>query len=125
MVKQRNMTLLLSVVALSTEACVDIDEAVPDGDSAIQVLEREIGGPVTVERTATGTARVLAMTPWLTVAGAPSDPAGVAQKFLLDHRDVFGLTAAEAASFIVIREDIDPESAIRHITLQRTYQDIP
>jgi fungalysin metallopeptidase (M36)/proprotein convertase P-domain-containing protein/fungalysin/thermolysin propeptide len=124
----RGVTRVLSASALWFTACATGGEVAPDRDGrdgALERLQRTAGAPVTLEINEAGTARVLAMTPWFAVAGHATDPAAAAQRFLADHHDVFQLSAQDAASFVVTRVDVEPQSDLRHITLQRSYHGIP
>ena len=122
MVRHHNAFVLLATLALSLAACaLEPADGAADRDRALQRLQDEAGAPVTWELGATGATRVLAMTPRFPVPGHHTDAAAAAARFLVDHHDVFQLDADEAASFAVTRMDVDPDSAVRHVTLQRFY----
>lgn len=117
--------LLLSACAIEGADGAKADGEVPDRDRARQVLERVTGAPIALEVCATGATRVLTMTPRFPVAGHHPDPAVAAARFLGDNHDVFQIDAADAASFVVTRVDVDPGSAVRHVTLQRFHAGDP
>ncbi|HSR97565.1 MAG TPA: M36 family metallopeptidase [Kofleriaceae bacterium] len=124
MVRHHNVVVLLATSALSLGACaVDPADDAAGGaaarEGALRALEREAGAPIAVEVGEGGAMRVLAMTPQFHVPGRHADPAEAAMRFLADHHDAFGLGDDEAASFRVTRVDVDPRSAVRHVTLQR------
>jgi Zn-dependent metalloprotease len=128
MIRNRRLTQLLSISALSLAACAtgdDGDRSAADRDQAVQELQRQAGAPVALEVGATGEARVLAMTPRFAVPGHASDPAVVAQDFLATHRAVFQLDAAEATQFVITRVDTDRAGDIRHVILNRVFNGIP
>ena len=80
--------LLLSACAIEGADGARADREVPDRDRARQVLERVAGAPVALEIGATGTTRVLTMTPRFHVAGHQPDPAVVASRFRSEERRV-------------------------------------
>lgn len=129
MLRSCRVTRILTASALWCTACAtgagSDDEIARDRDLALDALQRTAGAPVTLEVNETGTARVLTMTPQFAVAGHATDPADAARRFLAEHHDLFQLSASDAASFIVTRVDVEPETDLRHITLQRTYNGIP
>jgi subtilisin-like proprotein convertase family protein len=128
MIRARGLLQSLSVFGtLWLAACATDDNTrvTQDRDLALEVLRLEAGAPVTLEVNHAGTVRVLEMTSRFPVPGQATDPAEAAKGFLTEHHDVFQLTAAEASSFIVTRIDVEPRSALRHITLQRTFDGIP
>jgi hypothetical protein len=131
--RHRNAGLLLIVApALLLSACATdgadgtkADGEAPDRDRALQVLERVAGAPVALDVGATGATRALTMTPRFHVAGNHPDPAVVAARFLGDNHDAFQIDAAAASSFVVTRVDVDPGSAVKHVTLQRFHDGDP
>ncbi len=96
-----------------------------DRDQALETLQLKAGAPVAMEVNEAGTTRVVAMSPRFHVSTGATDPAEAAKNFLAQNHDVFQLSAADAASFIVTRTDVEPKSDFRHITLQRTFSGIP
>jgi len=128
MFRNRSLTQLLSISALSLASCATNDDgarSVADHDQAVQELQRQAGAPVALEVGDTGDARVLAMTPSFPVPGHATDPAVAAQDFLANHHDVFQLDAADATQFVVTRVDHDRAGDIRHVTLNRVFNGIP
>jgi Fungalysin metallopeptidase (M36)/Proprotein convertase P-domain/Fungalysin/Thermolysin Propeptide Motif len=128
MIRNRSLTQLLSVSALSLAACATADDgarSATDRDQAVQELQRRAGAPVALEVGDAGDARVLAMTPGSSVPGHATDPAVAAQDFLATHHDVFQLDAADATQFAVTRVDQDRAGDLRHVTLNRTFDGIP
>ena len=113
------------MLALSPAACVVEPAGALDRTQALQVLEREAGAPIALEVGDDGATRVLAMTPRFHVPGRHTDAAAAAVRFLADHHDVFGLDADEAASFAVMRVDVDPGTGVRHVTLRRFHDGDP
>jgi subtilisin-like proprotein convertase family protein len=121
----RVSTAALSALGLAACAAGGTDDGTAlaqDRELARDALERTTGARVTLEVNGTGTTRVLAMTS--PALSSVVDPAGAAIRFLADHGDVFELTAAEAASFVVTRVDVE-RTGLRHVTLQRTFAGIP
>jgi Fungalysin metallopeptidase (M36)/Proprotein convertase P-domain/Fungalysin/Thermolysin Propeptide Motif len=127
MMRHRGVTRVLAASALWFMACATGDggEVTQDRDEALEALQRTAGAPITLEVNEAGTARVLAMTPRFAVAGHATDPEAAARRFLAEHHGVFQLSAEDAASFVVTRVDVEPQSDLRHITLQRVYHGIP
>ncbi|TMQ08787.1 MAG: hypothetical protein E6J91_32350 [Deltaproteobacteria bacterium] len=135
MVKGPSLVQWLSIFsamgsAIGLAACAigdnaDGTTATRDRDRAVEVLQRQAGAPVTLEVNEAGISRVVAMAPRFSLAGHASDPVEAATGFLLDHHDVFQLSAADASSFVATRVDVEPRSDFRHITLQRTFNGIP
>jgi hypothetical protein len=128
MFRNRRLTQLLSVFALSLAACATADDAArpaADRDQAVQELQQKAGAPVVLEAGTTGDVRVLAMTPRFPVAGHATDPVVVAQDFLAAHHAVFQLDAADATQFAVTRVDSDRAGDIRHVILNRVFDGIP
>ena len=130
--KNRKVVLLCAGSALLFAACAiegadaarEGNEA-PNRDRALEALQRQAGAPVALEVGATGATRVLAMTPRFPIAGHHTDPAVVAARFLDDNREVFQLDAEQASSFVATRVDVDPESGVQHVTLQRFHDGDP
>jgi subtilisin-like proprotein convertase family protein len=121
-------TSALWLAACASGAGAGKDDGVPpseDRELAVGTLQVKAGAPVALEIAETGVTRVLAMTPGFHVATGVTDPAAAAQRFLADHHDAFQLTAADAASFTVTRTDVESQTKLRHITLQRTFDGIP
>ena len=129
MLRSCSVTRILVASALWFTACTTGtgrgDDIAHDRDLALDALQRTAGAPVTLEINEAGTARVLTMSPQFAVASHATDPAEAAQRFLAEHHDLFQLSADDAASFIVTRVDVELETDLRHITLQRTYHGIP
>jgi hypothetical protein len=110
--------LLVAVVMACLSACVAPETAEVTGrDDGLARLALATGGPITVEMGDGGTTRTLAMTE-RHLSGRAGDPAAVATKFLADYADVFGLDSDAAASFAVVRADVEP-NGVRHVVLQR------
>jgi len=97
----------------------------PDRDPAVSALELKAGAPVTVEINEAGIVRVVATTPRFPIPAHATDPVEVAKAFLAEHHDVFQLSAADAASFVVTRVDVEAKTGLRHITLQRSFNGVP
>jgi Zn-dependent metalloprotease len=57
--------------------------------------------------------------------GHATDPAEAALHYLTSHAAAFQLGAADAASFVVARVDVEPRLDMCHVTLQRTLRGIP
>jgi Fungalysin metallopeptidase (M36)/Proprotein convertase P-domain/Fungalysin/Thermolysin Propeptide Motif len=130
MFRSRNLTKLLSASALWLAACATSGTDVggkpsDDRDQALETLQLKAGAPIAMEVNEVGTTRVVAMSPRFHVSTGATDPAEAAKHFLAQNHDVFQLSAAEAASFVVTRTDVEPKSDFRHITLQRTFNGIP
>jgi subtilisin-like proprotein convertase family protein len=129
MFRSRSLTQLLSATVLCLAACAtgpdDSTTATPDRDPAVSALETKAGAPVTVQVNEAGIARVVATTPRFPIPGHATDPVEVAKAFLAEHHDVFQLSAADAASFVVTRVDVEAKTGLRHITLQRAFNGIP
>jgi extracellular elastinolytic metalloproteinase len=130
MMSHRGVTRVLAASALWFMACAtgdgsEVPQVTQGRDEALDALQRSAEAPVTLEVNEAGTARVLAMTPRFAVAGHATDPADAARRFLAEHHDVFQLSAEDAASFVVTHVDVEPESDLRHITLQRVHDGIP
>jgi extracellular elastinolytic metalloproteinase len=129
MFRSRGLTQLLSASVLCFSACAtgpdDSEQLAQDRDLAVEALQAKAGAPVVVEVNEAGTSRVIAMTPRFSVSARLTDPAAAAKAFLAEHHDVLQLSAADAASFVVTRVDVEPKTDLRHITLQRTYNGIP
>src|SRR4051812_9892798 len=128
MFRRCSLTHLLSASALSLAACATADDGAKltqDRDAAIEALQLKAGAQVALETNAAGTSRVLAMAPRFPVAGHLTDPVEAAKSFLAEHHDVFQLSATDASNFVVTRTDADKTTGLNHITLQRTYNDIP
>lgn len=122
--------LTLWVVACDPASTEDRPEgqggkADEDPKKALLELQRLTGAPVTLELSERGTTRVISMTPRFPWTGLAGDPADVAKQFLAEHHSVFRLREADADDFVVTRVDIDPATDFRHVTLQRTYDDVP
>jgi Zn-dependent metalloprotease len=119
--------LWLAACGTATDIADDDNEDITEANQglAVEALQQLAGAPVTLESNEAGIARVLTMTARFPVAARLTDPAEAAKRFLIDHRDVFKLDAADAASFIVTRTDVEPKSDLRHITLQRVYNGTP
>jgi extracellular elastinolytic metalloproteinase len=130
MIKHRRLTQLLTASALWLAACASggVDPGTKndtDRDRALEVLQISAGAPVSLEANEDGVVRVLDMSPRFALQLRATDPAQAAQSFLATHHDVFDLSADDAASFVVTRTDVEPNSGHRHITLQRTFDGIP
>ena len=119
---------LLSVSALLLAACADIPDSNKIAslrDQAVAEIQRKTGAPVSLEVSETGGTRVLAMSPKFPAPGHATDPVIEAQTFLTAHHDIFQLDTTEATQFVVIRVDNEPTTGLHHVTLNRTYNDIP
>src|SRR5215831_20116251 len=130
MIFGRNVLRVVLSSFLSLAACATVDDgqpepAAPDRAQALSELRLEAGASVAMQVGETGATRVLAMAPRFAVPGHAIDPAAAAVRFLQDHREVFQLDAREAASFTVTRVDRDPQSDVRHVTLQRVVDGDP
>jgi subtilisin-like proprotein convertase family protein len=125
MVRNHAVLRYAAFALLLTGCALDEGNEVAARDRALERLEQEAGAPIALEVDATGTTRVLAMTPRFHVAGQDADPAAAAARFLADNHAIFQLDADEAARFAVARVDIDPGSAVRHVTLQRLHDGTP
>jgi hypothetical protein len=105
-----------------------MDDAKPSTDArdeALEALQRTAGAPISHEVSDIGATRVLAMTPGYHVAARASDPAEAALRFVNEHAALFQLEAGDGLGFEVARTDVEPQTDLRHITLQRTYGGIP
>jgi hypothetical protein len=130
MIRNHRLTQLLSASALGAlglTACATADDGkVADHrDEAVQTLQQAAGAPVALEVNEVGTTRVISMTPQFPVPSRSLDPAVAAQSFLSTHHETFQLDAADAASFVVSRVDVEPKLGVSHVTLQRVFQGIP
>jgi len=122
------LTKIFSLSGLSLAACAGVSDTTKtavDRDQAVEEIQRQAGAPVAFEVSGTGDARVLAMTPRFPVPGHATDPVVVAKDFLATYHQAFQLDAADASQFVVTQVDNDRAGDIRHVTLQRVYNDIP
>ncbi|HEX7844053.1 MAG TPA: M36 family metallopeptidase [Kofleriaceae bacterium] len=122
---------MLAASALVLTACATADNKDGGGkpsdvrDEAIETLQLKAGAPVTLEVNEAGTTRVVSMTPRFPVPSHATDPALAALDFLTSHHDAFQLDTADAANFVVTRVDVEPRLNVSHVTLQRTFNNIP
>jgi len=131
MFKNLKLTQLLAGSALVLTACAAADNEDGGGkptdvrDEALETLQLKAGAPVTLEVSELGTTRVVSMTPRFPVPSHATDPALAALDFLTTHHDAFQLDAADAGNFVVTRVDVEPRLNVSHVTLQRTFNNIP
>src|ERR1041384_7844786 len=128
MFKSSRFVFVVAISAGVLSACADVMDDDGDGDGrgtsarardhALSMLETLAAAPITLETGAT-------MTPGFHVAGRSPDIAEAAQRFLAENHAVFQLSASDASSFVVTRLDVDRDTEVRHVTLQRVYQGIP
>jgi hypothetical protein len=128
MFRNSRLTQLLSASALWLTACAtagdDSSKPTDDRAEALETLQQQAGAPVTLEVNELGATHVVSMTPRFPVPGHATDPAEAATNFLLTHHGLFQLDAADAASFVVTRVDVEPKLNMSHVTLQRVFEGI-
>jgi hypothetical protein len=117
--------MALGLAACSLSPADEPAKADEDPQKALRELERLTGAPVSLELSDRGTTRVIAMTGGHPLTGLGSDPAAAAEQLLARHHSAFRLRATDADDFAVTRVDVDPGTALRHVTLQRTYDGVP
>src|ERR1041384_1377183 len=127
MIRTPQLTRLLSASLLCIAACATVgdDGTRSDRDAAIEALHHQAGAPVALETSALGTTRIIAATPGFPIPGHATAPAEAAVGFLTSNHDAFQLDAADAASFVVTRVDVEPHLPMSHVTLQRVLGGIP
>src|SRR4051812_29647039 len=126
--KTKTVTPLLFASALSLTACAGLDDSDPTAaprSHAIDVLQQQTGGPVSVEINEAGTTRIVNLTKQFPFQARLADPATAAASFVAQHHEVFQLSAAEATSFVTTGVDAEPALNVTHVTLQRHYAGIP
>jgi len=133
MIRNRTFTqMLLSAAAVCFAACASgayDDQKQDDADGAregaVETLSLRAGAPVTVEINEAGVTRVIQTSPRSSLATHATDPVAAAKAFLVENAAVFKLSPDEAASFVVGRVDLDKVTGTRHVTLNRTFGDVP